>query len=1460
MFQTNDLAFESEHTSEIYGWFESGGQTQSFLSNVAPIDVTLRTNNKDSKIIFGNSPYINDSENLNIDEENAGMYIFNNRVGIATIPNDKTNDNLLLNGNFGIHGNQTFYPHENNNNNNPKFSLQLSSSNISLTSFTFLENEDNRNENLKQQKTEINGFGEIRNKTLISENIHIDNNQNENVDIIKITKNFSEDDPFRTKLDKGYTMQTEFTWYDKFAKDRVFILYNIKFKVKEVELLPSSNDLPYVYIHFIYLYPEQIYEDFVLPTNKKVSIQFLDLVLPYEPQKIANIINSETLKTLVNITSYSWQNDKKQIKIIATLSIENDFLDLQNRYSSNRDDIFRESLFYYFQKFVADYKENDNLDRIILCKNVEPVILPKNIKQYELTFSGVDNESINDYFEDILKNVDEKGNALVFFYPLNIPTSLGNIVPQALKFVVTSTQNVLSAKTVQYEIEADEFTINYLLNDKYSRNIANDSVYIIEPSKNDSGLWKIENFKHNELTKGRVTLQSFYLNIQGQEKINTFNSKRTLYAYFFSLKNVNRIGNSQYDTFIPYNASLGVGTSICPEKVTVNGAMSCRDHFLLYNFGSKKPFHIQYDDDILRINIDNKENNVSRDFIHDPKQFANLKFIDINLPKKRENEENKENIDVHLNTNSQFTRNTYFSELNDEIHTLPSAYFKINGHNLSSIYKNQVNNELDIYGSSQSKIIQTDDIKTSIFIIKQVEIVNAYYQRSFYDLEHNKIDGIVLQTNIIYKSRLAPHDIIRIDNSLFRILRTNIPQENPDFRFMYVYLEWYFPQEREKEEKKEDKNLQAGQIKDIIVYKGLNIKNERLSCIHLKLNDFEFSKDNNEKHIYVNLTGSVRENDFPFLCVGRFYSLSRSRPRPQQYKSRNINNVVILKAISHISRETFVLEFKAIDNNTDLKHDTILGNELSKERIQKIKDDQQIDPNLFIFPLNSFFQPNKRQFPYNKYKLSNFPNEKIIENGVNLSYSAEKDNKMFINFGKTKDLAKFISNKSKFSISPIEKIYTERGVYDIASLYHASDYVRAHAKYVNTNYMKSLNDTSISYAFSGIPMHVIHVEFPIDNTSLVLHMKDVDDATFDLLKKYIGDCIYVMDKYNIIWTLNNLFRINRNGEDVIVFTLVNLNENPLQFSNEDRIDLSVERFIFIVPIQYFSFYQLADDKMRLDNFSPNSLAIGTEYIKEKLTVEGSASCKDDLVMYNDNSKSPFTINYDMDTLSLNDKFDISGSNILARSDFEIEGILTANGYLTNSDQKLKTNIQNTDMFNDLKLIENINIHDFDFIHDNAMNLNSPKQKGVIAQEIEKQLPHIVTTKYGVIPNIQKKGKIIKINGEKAIEISNRKNDVNCILKEKPEKINITIFTEDKTSKNIDLCVKEVAHFQPYSLIIKLETNLDDNIDLFSTVFVVGTYQFYKVVDYSFLQMANINAVKALSEKIEKIENILKDKM
>ena len=148
--------------------------------------------------------------------------------------------------------------------------------------------------------------------------------------------------------------------------------------------------------------------------------------------------------------------------------------------------------------------------------------------------------------------------------------------------------------------------------------------------------------------------------------------------------------------------------------------------------------------------------------------------------------------------------------------------------------------------------------------------------------------------------------------------------------------------------------------------------------------------------------------------------------------------------------------------------------------------------------------------------------------------------------------------------------------------------------------------------------------------------------------------------------------------------------------------------------------------------SGNGIFTGNLKVGNSLTVDGTTSF---LRMNASNSSGIDWIYSDDGYYNYVSYSNGAGSSIVANFaigtepyQFTVLGNMQANGFQSNSDRKLKTNIQPlSDVFSAIDVVEKLNPVTYDFKKDEykIMNLPSQKQFGFIAQEIQQVLPNLV---------------------------------------------------------------------------------------------------------------------------------------
>jgi hypothetical protein len=169
----------------------------------------------------------------------------------------------------------------------------------------------------------------------------------------------------------------------------------------------------------------------------------------------------------------------------------------------------------------------------------------------------------------------------------------------------------------------------------------------------------------------------------------------------------------------------------------------------------------------------------------------------------------------------------------------------------------------------------------------------------------------------------------------------------------------------------------------------------------------------------------------------------------------------------------------------------------------------------------------------------------------------------------------------------------------------------------------------------------------------------------------------------------------------------------------------------------------------------------------------------------------------------------------------INGTITAEGYYSSSDLKLKKNVVDVDPLSDLEIIKKVCVKDFTWKSTNK------SERGVIAQEIEELIPGIIKEEEEYIASICDYA-IVAPNAILIFEM--------CHLSE------LTVGNKLKVHQKKDV-FQYVQVLNLRVLDFKLHVSIDKQFDAYK-VYVYGPFSKYKVIDKDQLFMILLNAFKA----------------
>jgi hypothetical protein len=377
----------------------------------------------------------------------------------------------------------------------------------------------------------------------------------------------------------------------------------------------------------------------------------------------------------------------------------------------------------------------------------------------------------------------------------------------------------------------------------------------------------------------------------------------------------------------------------------------------------------------------------------------------------------------------------------------------------------------------------------------------------------------------------------------------------------------------------------------------------------------------------------------------------------------------------------------------------------------------------------------------------------------------------------------------------------------------------------------------ITYKYLGIPF-VIKSSTTLGTDSMQ-YIATTFYNDFDLIsKRFIGRYIYIIDAgHDAIWQFSSVAKNNNNE---IVMTL-RLNSSALidTYGNDviNIPNILLPRVIFVIPMAFIAVNTIGSTDYI--NFMPSFLGIGTKMVTENLTVNGTGSVRDVFKVYNSASTQPFKLTFESNIAVLYDKLSISTSNVTANSDMHVQGNITYSGMFAQSDCRVKHKIRNVNPSDDLTKLLTLDVKEYSFINDPQQYMH----KGVLAHEIQHIYPEAVTQKmttfYLKDPiNASCTGSIIKLkyHGYENL-MSKVQNGIGVLL----IKSNCALYK----CKVLQYTYDNEALFHVF-IIDKTLTE--------STVDIIGVEDTFASVNYQYLFMSAINAIKSLYEDIRMLKN------
>jgi hypothetical protein len=1226
----------------------------------------------------------------------------------------------------------------------------------------------------------LSSFGVLQNRMLVSNTIRTMGPMLSNVYIEEVYPNENDD-----HVETGYTFITDALYKDYFSPSNTFLVGDVFFNVVNRIVNTSSNLIVNVTLPF----PEQNAVQFPFETGEIIDIQLLRNINPLDdlPQ---SLIVSDYVHHNVSVTSYAYNIDSSVITLSLTVN------DYNERF-------FKLGTYYHYKTIKNEETMGVHPDNILYLSDFSNIVQVGDVTNMNVSFRmPVENDSIQLYMLSLISRFQYTNSVSAVFFSLDIPLRSGIDLPIPLNIYVGGGVNVTDQQHVQYNVSSsDDMLLNTLLSAQYKSNYLGKYVYIKDDAPESSRIWVIDDYIPTSKTNGTLFLSCE--DVIDVVQYPLLNHARTLQVLLFRYPRFTIIGDHINTTYVPIYTKVGVGTFNVGETLTVGGTLSAREDMYIYSDTCAFGFKVSYTSNVL--NLDNS--------VH----IDNRESTQFNL---------------QVSSCSKFMNDVVVSKEDNHL-------VFVDGNYIAGQYQGSSNNLIDTFGSIKTALVDADDVKAVKEVFAQTVIRAFELGQTFQDAEHAWHSGVVITIASSFTGKLRTGDVLRFNRTLFKLVRYDIDPSELN-KTLRMSMEWYFEQEREYYESLNALPFNVGESVSIEVLRDDLWQNTKTARVPLLVSQFEYIQDGLGKNTQLTVRGVIVNSsisttlDSVFLSVGRFFNIrgvgAISSP------DEDIDNVVLLKGVSSLGDNEYRLQFKAIDNITGLDETTV-------GLVTSAITPGTSNAYMYIYPLDSFFQPNRMQYPHDIHPLTEYPYPQFTDSNVTLGFAAEHNNITYLVIRNASTLQSYFSPSARFVSSPIDRLYFDNSMYEIGGLFMFQNHLLACAKSVNPNILTPYANTTVTYALNGIPLQVVSAVFPSDNSfTMVTKVANVDDLTRRLLRLYVTHNIFIMDKYNIVWHFSDMYE---NDDTTISLTLLNKSPNATQFTFTDFADLAQPRYIFVIPLKYFSFNVLGSS--RYDNYIENKVGVGTHFIKEYLTVAGDASIYDSFVINSGTSTTPFHMTY------CNDRFEwrnpsglvwqVTTSNInVFGLDMDLSGFISARNFYTHSDQRLKKNITKSDPYNDLTTINKMNICEFDFVDTSEMR-GGRTQKGVIAQELEKLLPSLVSEKEGWLPNVYKDGftdvtgSIINLEG---VSFDIVKGNILKVIILGSQSLSVKI-------KNVNLNIEKNT----------TDIEVEDKLQPLSDVFVYGSLDSYKMVDNTYLFMTSINAIKALASEIEHIKERLK---
>lgn len=787
------------------------------------------------------------------------------------------------------------------------------------------------------------------------------------------------------------------------------------------------------------------------------------------------------------------------------------------------------------------------------------------------------------------------------------------------------------------------------------------------------------------------------------------------------------------------------------------------------------------------------------------KYFCNNRLDDIIL---RSSSINNNVIIGNHSTQSCQDAAIYVSRNNVGIHKLPSqdVALDVKGHiktdsflnvkleqhslvvspsNLTLSQASKTNIQMDDRGMIQNELLLTRDIRRKKFTLSNISFSSVSKQQ-IKDYTNVFVDGYVLLIQKPLEMYFKEGDLLCINNTLYTVL--NILET---YTHIQIEVICYFHQEYDLS------IIRANDPQNIDVFQDYT-KQDKSEQVYLPITVTDYAIST----VYLNITCQLQDaQNISFLKRRTYFHIKDSR---KNVENDIIENIMILIDFYYPdpqqNPEHVSLIFKSIDNKSTL-YDVMnkFGTPIQGK-------------SLFLFALRTETPPSIR--------------ESNVMWGTYVTLQGQR----YMSFTKNMQLTQYV-NPQDLQVNTLESIiFNDVVKFDIDTMFSTpSDGILV--RFIQTQLEHPLTERgSIYYQYIGFPVHIVSASY-LDNRIVRYVIDDTPFNFFTFLKEYNEEYVYVIDQVNYSWRIKNIVI---NGARAFI----DLSKASGETMNMNDAYTIRSRIVYMLPFKFQSLTMLGNEK---DNcFIKNALGIGTNIITETLTVNGSASVKNQIKFYDESSLGHAYIKLYNDKLDINNTIFVDQNEVSIQNSTVVKGVMTANDFLSVSDRMLKKNITSCDPHEDLDLIMKLDIKEYEFID---QQVSTGQKKGVIAQDIERILPGIVSTTWGFIPSVYKQARVINQLCIKLVETC----DASHLKRDTP--IKLVLNGHEHVAKVLKVALKSKPK------IILKEPLPSAFLD--QKVFVYGHYGKYKTLDKDYLFMTTMNSVKELASKIQSLEKQLK---